>query len=681
PANDAIQLGSPYVTTDSAAGLVVLTGQASKTIAEQQKAVADAHAKNAQQEAAAAKALADRAKGDAKAAYQHAAGAARHAASARTYAKQALGYAADAAKAASRASASLARTIEYDRKATQDAAAADKAAGRAEGHAEQARDSADQAALDASAARAAAAQAELAAKDARAAAQRADAAATAAEEAAKDAQKYAREAQKAAESAARKEANKQVATGAGTGVGGTFYVVDDVEVTDAKQDNPCELPPGLGTSCTVTYTFTFNATVSFYACLDPDVPATEAGCPRNDVVFLGTQTFKGLTKKLTRTFTQADILKGLIDTYLKIGKELLVQDFVDCWHGSVSGCAWAASNFVPGKAIGKAVGAIRALDAAMRTGIGVGEAFKALKKLDLDAATLARLEGTVNAYEDLARSCKVNSFLGTTEVLMADGSTRKIKDVGIGDKVLATDPGTGETKAETVTAEIRGTGLKHLVKVTIDIEGGKTASVTATDGHPFWVPELGQWIDATDLAPGERLRTTDGNDVRITKVQRWTTLAATVYNLTVSKVHTYYVVAGNTPVLVHNSGPGCDLFPNTMPGALDRELALADRLGVTPVGAGSAGFDAAISSGTVKWAVREDGSLVIVPKFVNGQEISHSVLTRGAPVRAAGEADIAGSSRDGYFGLDINNHSGHFLPSSESLEIGRDAFVAAGVHF
>lgn len=47
PANDAIQLGSPYVTKDSAAGLVVLTGQASKTIAEQQKAVADAHAKNA----------------------------------------------------------------------------------------------------------------------------------------------------------------------------------------------------------------------------------------------------------------------------------------------------------------------------------------------------------------------------------------------------------------------------------------------------------------------------------------------------------------------------------------------------------------------------------------------------------------------------------------------------------
>ncbi|MER5890652.1 RICIN domain-containing protein, partial [Streptomyces sp. NPDC001941] len=154
PANDAIQIGAPYVTTDSAAGLVVLTGQASKSIAEQQQAVADAHAKNAQAEAAAAKNLADQAAGDAKAAYQHAANAAGYASDARGYAKEALGYAAQAATAASKASQSLARSLEYQRQATEDAAAADKAAGRAEGYAQEARASADQAAQDAEAARA-----------------------------------------------------------------------------------------------------------------------------------------------------------------------------------------------------------------------------------------------------------------------------------------------------------------------------------------------------------------------------------------------------------------------------------------------------------------------------------------------------------------------------------------------
>ncbi|WP_460068204.1 ricin-type beta-trefoil lectin domain protein [Streptomyces sp. YKOK-I1] len=155
-------------------------------------------------------------------------------------------------------------------------------------------------------------------------------------------------------------------------------------------------------------------------------------------------------------------------------------------------------------------------------------------------------------------SCPINnSFTPDTKVLMADGSTKAIKDVKAGDKVLATDPETGETTVETVTAEIKGKGVKHLVKVTVDTDGrngSKTAQVTATDGHPFWVPELGEWIDATDLKAGEWLRTSAGTLVQITAVERWTALDATVHNLTVSMLHTYYVLAGASPVLVHNCG-------------------------------------------------------------------------------------------------------------------------------
>ncbi len=142
---------------------------------------------------------------------------------------------------------------------------------------------------------------------------------------------------------------------------------------------------------------------------------------------------------------------------------------------------------------------------------------------------------------------------------MADGTTKPIEQVRAGDKVVATDPRTGERRIETVTAEIKGEGLKHLVKVTIDTDGTagtKTADVTATDGHPFWVPELGKWLDATDLRPGQWLRTSAGTHVQITAVQRWTNPGATVHNLTVGNVHTYYVAAGAAPVLVHNCGTG-----------------------------------------------------------------------------------------------------------------------------
>ncbi|WP_437441580.1 polymorphic toxin-type HINT domain-containing protein [Streptomyces cavourensis] len=141
---------------------------------------------------------------------------------------------------------------------------------------------------------------------------------------------------------------------------------------------------------------------------------------------------------------------------------------------------------------------------------------------------------------------------------MADGSTKPIEDIKVGDKVRATDPKTGETRIETVTAEIKGEGLKHLVKVTIDTDGDrgtKTAEITATDGHPFWVPELDEWIDATDLESGQWLHTGAGTQVQITAVERWTSSGATVHNLTVGNTHTYYVLAAGVAVLVHNALP------------------------------------------------------------------------------------------------------------------------------
>ncbi|MGW4237325.1 polymorphic toxin-type HINT domain-containing protein [Streptomyces sp. NPDC004749] len=197
------------------------------------------------------------------------------------------------------------------------------------------------------------------------------------------------------------------------------------------------------------------------------------------------------------------------------------RDAVRCYNGSVSGCAWTAAGLIP---VGR-----------------LGKAAKLLKSGDRAAA---------------ARLADCNSFLPDTEVLMADGTRKKIADVKIGDQVLATDPETGKTLPKTVTAEIIGQGLKNLVQVTVYIDGkngSRTASVTATDGHPFWVPELGEWIDAADLLPGQSLRTSSGTHVQVTAVKRWSQ-PTTVHNLTVADIHTYYVLAEATPLLVHNAG-------------------------------------------------------------------------------------------------------------------------------
>ncbi|MEV8529610.1 ricin-type beta-trefoil lectin domain protein [Streptomyces sp. NPDC052000] len=546
PANDAIQLGSPYVTTDSAAGLVVLTGQASKTIAEQQKAVADAHAKNAQEEAATAQALADQAQADTKEAYQHAANAARYAADARGYATEALGYAADAATAAAKAADSLARTVEYDRQATEDAAAANTAAGTAEGYAKDARTAADQAALDADAAHAAAAQATKDATDARTAADRANTAATEAEQAAKDADKFAKEAQDAADQTTVKANNQQVSTGAGTGVGGTWYVVDadSVEVTDTKQHEPCLITVGFE-GCTTTFTVTFNATVDFFLCTNPNATASASGCPSQDTLLVESKRFDDLKKDVTRYFSKLELIQQSL-TY-KIVKAVLVQDFIDCYHGSIGACAWALSNFIPGQAFEKVFKGIQALDAAMKTGVGVRDAFKALKALNFDAGTLADIEKTVEASEALNTACKVNSFPGATPVLMADGSHRPISQVSVGDLVQAMDPASGLLATRPVTDT-----FKHETQrlVDIDIAGGGT--VTSTVGHKFYVVHRG-WTLVSDLRSGDTLRAPDGSVRAVTALHDRSAMASqVVYDLTVYDLHTFFVVAGATPILVHN---------------------------------------------------------------------------------------------------------------------------------
>ncbi|WP_327349859.1 polymorphic toxin-type HINT domain-containing protein [Streptomyces sp. NBC_01321] len=272
-----------------------------------------------------------------------------------------------------------------------------------------------------------------------------------------------------------------------------------------------------------------------------------------------------------------------------------------------------------------------------------------------------------------------NSFVPGTKVLMADGSTKPIEEVKTGDKVVATDPETGERRIETVTAEIKGQGLKHLVKVTIDTDGKKgtkTAQVTATDGHPFWVPELGEWIKATDLHSGQWLQTSAGTYVQITAIERWTAQTAAVHNLTVSDLHTYYVLAGASPVLVHNCG---DKVWEPFREGVDH----ADQ-GTLPTSAGiSPG--SSLGAGEYHFIVRQDGSLRAM------QNESMWDLNPGAGHTSLG--DRQGVLMAGTFDVDasgaisrIDNFSGHYRPtntpgSTSLLDVTRGAFRRHGWDF
>jgi len=164
-------------------------------------------------------------------------------------------------------------------------------------------------------------------------------------------------------------------------------------------------------------------------------------------------------------------------------------------------------------------------------------------------------------------TCKANSFAAGTPVLMADGSTKPIEDVEKGDKVATTDVESSDAQSREVRDTITGKGTKHLVELTVDTDGSKgdrTDTLTATAGHPFWVPDIGRWVDAGDLAAGDWLQTSSGTWVQVEAVKSWTA-RATVHNLSVSGVHAYRVVAGDTAVLVHNCGPTYVTYTKTNP--------------------------------------------------------------------------------------------------------------------
>ncbi|WP_223884208.1 polymorphic toxin-type HINT domain-containing protein [Micromonospora craniellae] len=152
-----------------------------------------------------------------------------------------------------------------------------------------------------------------------------------------------------------------------------------------------------------------------------------------------------------------------------------------------------------------------------------------------------------------------NSFIPGTHVLMADGTTKPIEDIKVGDLVLATDPDpeTGKTNERLVTHVINSEGLKELVAITVaaDPNSGHAEEIVATGSHPFWLEKLRRWFDAKDLRVGDLFRTSSGTYIQVAAVRMWSQ-HQTVHNLTVADTHTYYVLAGKTPVLVHNTG-GC----------------------------------------------------------------------------------------------------------------------------
>ncbi|MEU2154585.1 Hint domain-containing protein [Streptomyces sp. NPDC019396] len=170
----------------------------------------------------------------------------------------------------------------------------------------------------------------------------------------------------------------------------------------------------------------------------------------------------------------------------------------------------------------------------------------------LAAVEVSRLVDGVRRERDAADCVRPHSFPPGTRVLLADGTHRAIEEIRVGDLVTATDPKRGHTAARPVLNTITTEGDKDFTRLTVTTDRG-AATVTATDNHPFWLPGDQRWKDAKDLRPGDGLRRPDGTTLPVSGIHEQHGRRRT-HDLTVGGFHTYYVLAGPAPVLVHNSG-------------------------------------------------------------------------------------------------------------------------------
>ena len=210
----------------------------------------------------------------------------------------------------------------------------------------------------------------------------------------------------------------------------------------------------------------------------------------------------------------------------------------------IAGCSLA-----PEACVGAAADAVTGeIDLAAGGSISAGAALNELR---------GNLRGLYKSLGDdggvVGAAC---SFSPDTPVLLKSGKTKPIGKVKPGDTVESADPNDGRHQGtRTVTARL----VHHdddLLDLTIQTSKHHTSTIHTTSNHPFWDDTARTWVSAGDLQPGHNLETATDHHATVVRVHAHPG-AADMYNLTVKQLHTYYVMAGRTPVLVHNSMENC----------------------------------------------------------------------------------------------------------------------------
>ena len=134
----------------------------------------------------------------------------------------------------------------------------------------------------------------------------------------------------------------------------------------------------------------------------------------------------------------------------------------------------------------------------------------------------------------------IGCLKGDANIIMADGSTKNITDVVVGDTVKTLDGTQPVTEL-----------FQYNVSDTYEIAFEDGTTVTATPNHKFLTTD-GRWVRADELRETDEIRvglSTERSSMKITSITKQTA-PVTVYDFTVQDAHHYFLSNG---VVSHNS--------------------------------------------------------------------------------------------------------------------------------
>lgn len=194
----------------------------------------------------------------------------------------------------------------------------------------------------------------------------------------------------------------------------------------------------------------------------------------------------------------------------------------------------------------------------------------------------------------------------------------------------------------------------------------RTASQLRNAGqqHPFWSETRHAWVDAVALRPGERVHALDGSSVVVLDVEL-RSATQVMRDLTVSEVHTYFVLVSDTPVLVHN----CPTDPPETYSVGNNRADSSRQPYISRQHVITEGSN--LEDGYYIFVVMRDESVRAIQEGVVPG--GHSSLTRRRRVLTAGTFDV----RNGVI-VEYGNFSGHYWPGAHTRGTIERALGRAG---